>query len=505
MCRLLFLLVSRLPKGLSLEQAMRQTEDKMQQQSPNSNSAGVDDVDETIELFRTFRPKIEWRYVDQLHPNSRNARTHNRKQRRAIAASIKRLGFNNPILIDRDNLIVAGHGRWEAAKSIGLREVPVIQLDHLSTDEVRAYMLADNQLAALAGWDEEILAIELQHLVEVNFNVDVTGFEAPEVDHFIETQLTGPGESHSDVIPATQFDVLPTSQLEDIWLLGPHQLMCGSALNATYLNMLLEGIRAAQVFTDPPFNVPIDGHVCGSGSIKHKEFPMAVGEMSRDEFLTFLSVALTNAARFTKDGSVHYVFMDWRHIDVLLEASRDIYSELLNICVWNKTNAGMGSFYRSQHEFVAVFKYGSASHMNNIQLGRFGRNRSNVWTYAGVNSLKPDRLYELSMHPTVKPVALVSDAIRDSSKRGDVILDPFMGSGTTIIAAEETGRVAYGMELDPQYVDVIVQRWQNFTGTSAIHAETGLSFAEMTIVRHERVPVLPPPPTSHLEEGQSDE
>jgi DNA modification methylase len=472
----------------------------------NDNPGATDfgEVDATVEIYSSFKPIIEWRNVEHLRPNPHNARTHNRKQRRAIETSIRRLGFNCPILIDKINVIVAGHGRWEVAIKIGLNEVPVIVLDHLNPDEIRAFMLADNQLATLAGWDDEILAIELQHLVEMNFNLDVTGFEAPEVDFLIETQLTGPGESRADVIPEVLVNVSPTSRMEDIWILGKHRLMCGSALNYVHLQVLMGEILAVLIFTDPPYNVQVDGHVCGSGAIKHKEFIMASGEMSREEFLAFLTTFLANSSRFILDGAIAYVFMDWRSIDVLLEAGKDVFAELLNICIWAKTNAGMGSLYRSQHEMIAVYKHGTAPHRNNIQLGRFGRNRSNLWTYAGVNTFGSKRLEELSSHPTVKPVALVSDAIRDASKRGDVVLDPFMGSGTTIVAAEETGRVACGMELDPAYVDVAVKRWQDFTGGEAIHAVTGITFDEMTALRNATLPLLPPPSICD-EEGPSNE
>lgn len=465
----------------------------MQQKHPDDIHQRADNVGEAVKLFSAFRPKIEWRKLEELRPNPNNARTHNRKQSRAIAASIKQLGFNNPILIDMNNVIVAGHGRFEAAKGIGLTEVPVIQLNHLNPDEVRAFMLADNQLATLAGWDDEILAIELQHLVEVNFELDVTGFEAPKIDMLIEGQLTGPGSNQADAIPEMNPGEPTVSRLGDVWCLGDHRLMCGDSLSAMHMRYLMRDVRARLLFSDPPFNVRIANNVCGLGTIKHREFVMASGEMTRDEFRAFLLSAISNAARYTMDGAIHFWCMDWRSIDLLLSAGRDVLSEVLNVCVWNKTNAGMGSLYRSQHEMIAVFKHGTAAHLNNIELGKHGRNRSNIWTYPGISSLKPDRMEQLAMHPTVKPVALVSDAIRDASVRGNVVLDPFMGSGTTIIAGEETGRKAYGLELDPLYVDVAVRRWQVFTGGMAYHAETGLSFNEVQDLRNGQVLLLPSP------------
>lgn len=451
--------------------------------------------------IKRFEPKIEFRAVGELRPNKRNPRTHSRKQQRLIAKSIERFGFTNPIGVDADDTVIYGHGRLAAAKMLGMATVPTIRLSHLTHDEILALMIADNQLAALAGWDEEILAIELQHLVEINFDVEVTGFATPEIDHLIETQLTGPASDTADSVPDIEDTTPPVSREGDIWQLGPHRLLCGNALDAAAFTALMGGKLAQMVITDPPYNVQIDGHVCGSGTIKHREFVMAAGELSRTEFQAFLAASLSNAAKASRDGALHYVFMDWRHVDLLLAAGREVFEDLLNICVWNKTNAGMGSLYRSQHELICVFKNGTAPHVNNIQLGRYGRNRSNVWTYAGVNTFKADRLDELRMHPTVKPVALIADAMRDCSKRGGIVLDPFAGSGSTIIAAEETGRVGYAMDLDPRYVDVAIRRWEKFTGGRARHAETGITFAELALIRRSQIPLLPPPVADEAEGG----
>jgi DNA modification methylase len=237
------------------------------------------------------------------------------------------------------------------------------------------------------------------------------------------------------------------------------------------------------VFTDPPYNVRIDGHVCGLGRIKHAEFAMASGEMSEAEFTAFLTTVLGNLAAHSLDGSLAYVCMDWRHLYELLGAGREVYTQLKNICVWNKDNGGMGNLYRSKHELVCVFKVGDAPHLNNIDLGRYGRYRTNVWDYAGVNTLKADRLDELAMHPTVKPVALVADAIQDCTRRGDLVLDAFVGSGTTIIAAERTGRIGYGLELDPHYVEVAIARWEKRTGKRAVHADSGLTIEALGAAR----------------------
>jgi len=424
-------------------------------------------------------PKVLRVLIDALKPNPKNARTHNRKQKRAMAASLRKFGYINPILVDASNTIIAGHCRWEALKELGVSEVPVLVLEHLTDDEIRAYAIADNQLPALASWDKEILATELHYLVELGFDVDVTGFEAPEIDFLIESQLTGPGSSLADAVPDVDEAAPVVSREGDLWKLGKHRLLCGNALETSAYKILLGQKRVLMVFTDMPYNVSVDGNVCGSGAIKHAEFLMASGEMTRTEFQSFIAKALSNIQTVCRDGAVIFACMDWRSIDLLVGVGREVFKGFLNVCIWNKTNAGMGSLYRSQHEMVAVFKSGTKPHVNNVELGKHGRNRSNVWTYAGVNSLRSDRLEELEMHPTVKPVALVADAIRDCSKRGSAILDPFVGSGTTIIAAEETGRVAYAMELDPKYVDVAIRRWEMVTGERAVHAESGATFAEI--------------------------
>ena len=447
-----------------------------------------------------FNPAVEWRNVDRLTPYPRNARTHSTKQINQIAASIKEFGFTNPVLIDADGGIIAGHGRVEAAKLLGLDRVPAIQLDHLTEVQKRAYILADNRLAEKAGWDEELLAVELQYLshIDLDFDIEITGFETVEIDLLIEGLEAG-DDDEADAVPDMDDDVAPVSRVGELWLLGPHRLLCGDALDPASYETLMAGAKAGLVFTDPPYNVEIDGNVCGSGRIKHQDFVMASGEMSEAEFTEFLTTALSNLARNSADGAIHFVCMDWRHAHALLTASRAVYSELKNICVWNKTNAGMGSLYRSKHELVFVFKNGTGAHINNVELGRHGRNRTNIWDYPGVNTLRRDRLDELRMHPTVKPVALVADAVKDCSKRGGIILDAFAGSGTTIIAAGKTGRIAHVLELDPKYVDVAVRRWEAYTGETARHSDTGLSLNALAAARGLPVPEPSATPSSGAE------
>jgi DNA modification methylase len=426
---------------------------------------------------------IEQLPLSALRPYARNARTHSPKQIAQIAASIREFGFNNPVLIDRHAEIIAGHGRVEAARKLGLDTVPCVRLEHLTEAQKRAYILADNRLAEKAGWDREILAIELQHLttIDVDFDVTLTGFEMGEVD-----LLLGAGEAAE--AKADPADVVPEVATGDIWQIGHHRLICGDALAPETYAQLLAGERAQMVFTDPPYNVKIDGHVSGLGAAKHREFAFASGEMSEDEFTRFLARVFANLAGHAIDGAIHFVCMDWRHQGEVLAAARGTYSELKNLCVWAKSNGGMGSLYRSQHELVFVFKSGTAPHINNVELGKHGRYRTNVWQYAGANAFGASRDEDLAMHPTVKPVALVADAILDCSKRKGLILDAFSGSGTTLVAAERTGRRGAAIEIDPAYCDVIVRRLANVCGLAAALDATGQSFDEVAALRRAEAP-----------------
>ena len=421
--------------------------------------------------------QIETLATGSLRPYARNARTHSKAQIKQIADSISRFGFNNPVLIDDSGQIVAGHGRVEAAKLLGLQTVPAVRLSHLSPNDKRAYILADNKLALKAGWDREILAIELQELVQEDFEIELTGFESAEADLIIEEAAEDSSGSAEDETPPLDAG-LPVSRRGDLWLLGRHRLLCADARDNTAYDVLLGGEEAEFVFTDPPYNVPINGHVSGKGKVRHAEFAMASGEQTEAQFIRFLETIFEHLSRHTSDGSIHQHCMDWRHAYEMLTAGRAVYSELKNLVVWNKTNAGMGSFYRSQHELIFVWKNGTAPHINNFELGQHGRNRTNVWTMAGANTFKAGRMDELAMHPTVKPVALVAEALKDCSRRGGLVLDPFAGSGTMLIAAERTGRRSRVMEISPQYADVSVRRWQKYTGKDAVLEGTGQTFDE---------------------------
>jgi DNA modification methylase len=426
-------------------------------------------------------PRIEMVAVAKLRPYARNARTHSRKQVAQIADSIKRFGFTNPVLIGDGNEIVAGHGRVLAAKQIGMADVPVLRLTHLSADERRAYVLADNKLALNAGWDQDLLAIELQALIDLEFDVTVTGFSLAEVDLTLDRarEASSATPDGADAVPALA--ELPISRAGDLWLLGRHRLLCGDARSPADVARLLGGNRADLIFTDPPYNVPVNGHVSGLGRVTHREFAFASGEMSPAEFTQFLKTTLGNAADVARDGAIAFVCMDWRHMRELMDAGEAVFSELKNLCVWNKTNGGMGSFYRSKHELVFVYKVGAAPHTNAFGLGETGRYRTNVWDYPGISSLGANRAEELAMHPTVKPVALVADAIRDCTRRGEAVLDLFGGSGSTLMAAETCGRQSFLLELDPLYCDTIVRRWQTYTGKQATLEATGQLFDDVAI------------------------
>jgi DNA modification methylase len=412
--------------------------------------------------------QIEQVPPDRLTPWARNARTHSRKQIRQIADSIRTFGFTNPVLIDGANTILAGHGRVEAAKLIGMASVPCLRLESMNPAQKRAYVIADNKLALNAGWDEDLLAEELKALLltdDLGFDIGATGFSIPEIDSLVEGLTPEePGDPEDDWVPD---DGPPRCMPGDVWRLGPHRLICGDALDPTVVALLMQGELARMVFTDPPYNVKIDGNVGGSGRIKHREFAMASGEMSTDEFTRFLRASFANLAAVSVDGAIHFICMDWRHLLEVQMAGAEVYSELKNLIVWVKDNGGMGSFYRSRHEFVFAFKVGTAAHVNAFELGQHGRYRTNVWQYRGVNTRKVDRMAELALHPTVKPVQMIADAIRDVSGRGEIVLDLFGGSGSTLIAAQKTGRRGYLCELDPIYCDRIIRRWEAFAKDEA--------------------------------------
>lgn len=433
----------------------------------------------TPEIGRTKPPSLDisYRPPEALRADPRNSRLHSSRQLRHLTESIQSFGFNVPILIDADDRVLAGHARLLAARELGLRQVPTVRLEHLSPEQARAFQIADNRLTELSTWDERLLAEQLQELasVDLDFSIEATGFSMGEIDLRIEGLAEAEAADPDD--PPPELEAQSVSVVGDLWQLGEHRILCGNALEEASYRTLMDADKATMVFSDPPYNVPIDGFVGGKGKIRHREFAMAVGEMSSGEFQAFLATVVGHMTAHSVDGALHYLCMDWRHAHELLAAAERPYS-LKNLAVWVKDRAGMGSLYRSQHELIFVLKHGKGRHRNNVELGRHGRDRSNVWHYPSIVS---DRKGEegdlLALHPTVKPIRLVADAVLDASARGDVVLDPFLGSGTTLMACQRVGRHCRGMELDPRYVDVVIRRWQRDTGDAAIHAGSGQTFA----------------------------
>jgi len=428
------------------------------------------------------RLRIDYLGTGSLSPMPGAPRAHPRSQIKVLEKSIAALGFSVPVLIDRHNRLIAGHARVQAAKNLGLAEIPVIRREDLGDAEVKALMLAENKIATLAKSNDKAEAVILLELsqIELGFDIEATGFHLAEIELKIanidlEGDGTGTADEDERVLVASGPAI---TRPGDQWGMREHRLLCADAREATSWDKLLDGVVADILFADPPYNVPIEGHVSGLGKYKHREFAMASGELTPAQFKGFLQTVMALAHRHAKPGSVHYWTMDSHHIGEISTAGQAIYKRLLNVAVWVKNQPGMGSFYRSQHELVFIYAKGGAAHRNNIQLGRFGRSRSNVWTYPSAASLArtAEEGNPLAMHPTVKPLALITDILLDASVRGEVVADPFAGSGTTLIAAEKLGRKARCMEIDPGYCDTIIRRWQRWTGEAAVRLSDGLSF-----------------------------
>jgi len=413
---------------------------------------------------------IEYIPLGSLKPDPRNPRTHSKNQVQQIADSIGNSGYFNPILVEEDSVIICGHGRYRAAQLQGRETVPVIRLGGLTAAAKRALRIADNKIATNAGWDVELLRVELEEIQAEGLNLELTGFAMGEID----TILAESPDPDDETIPAVPDE--PVTRPGDIWICGPHRIGSGDLLDGSSLAALMAGERADAVVSDPPYNVTINGFANAKG--RHREFQMASGELSPEEFIEFIRKFILVLIGFSRDGAVHFLFMDWRHIQELIAVARALYGAFLNLCVWNKSNAGMGSLYRSKHELIAVFRVGDTPHFNAVELGRHGRNRTNVFDYASVNSFVGSRREDLALHPTVKPTALVADVIQDVTRRGDIVLDGFLGSGTLLLACELTGRRARGLEIEPAYVDVALERWIAMTGQQPILEATGETYEQ---------------------------
>lgn len=433
-----------------------------------------------------LRVAIRYLPTDEVKDNPRDPRTYKKQDLLRAKQNLETCGVIIPFIIQQDATLLFGRIWWEAAKLAHIPMVPTITVEHLTPAQLDAFMLASNRLIERGDWDKRLLGEVLQDLSlqELDFTLDITGFEPAEIDMLIEGLNDEDAADAADELPPTGPRV---TRPEDMWQCRDSRLICGDSRDPAVFLRLMGHALATIVFADAPYNLKIPGNVSGLGKVKHGNFAMASGELTEPEFIDFLETVMKLAAQHSVDGSLHYFAIDWRHVYEMIVAGRRVYTSLENLCVWSKSQPAMGSFYRSQHELFLLFQMGRGSHKNNIQLGRFGRNRSNVWTYPGANSFgrQSDEGNLLKLHPTVKPVALITDVLLDASTRGDAVLDPFMGSGSTLIAAEKVGRRAYGIELSPEYVDVAVRRWERWTGEQAVLDGDGRTFREIENIRAE--------------------
>jgi DNA modification methylase len=419
--------------------------------------------------------------ITAVKPSPHSARQHSRVQRRKLNSLIAKFGQVTPIIVDENYVIVDGHAVYEALLELCYDQIAVVVVANRTEAEIRALRLALNRIGQDTQWDAPKLKVEFEALIALSFDLDLTGFDAVEIDMVLS--IDSPTGNTVEEVAAADVDPQagPTvAQPGDVWHLGRHIVACGDARDNGHLRAIVAEAQVAVVFTDPPYNVKIEGFVSGLGKNQHREFAMASGEMNKEQFIAFLAAFIAALKPTLADGAIVFVCMDWRHAGDLLEAATQQGLEFKNLCVWVKSNAGMGSFYRSQHELVFVFKHGDAPHQNNFGLGQHGRSRTNVWQYRGVNAFGKDRTELLGVHPTCKPVTMIADALLDVSRRGEIVLDPFLGSGSTLIAAENVGRVCIGIEIDPAYCDVAIRRWQKQTGKDAVNAVTGETFTAVT-------------------------
>jgi len=422
-------------------------------------------------LNNSVNIELAIRYIDVsfLKEYKRNVKIHSEKQIAKLLQSMSTYGVVTPILVDKNYELIAGHGRLEALKQLGYQKIPIIMLEHLTEAQIKAYRLADNRIADEAEYNIDLLKIELQELVTCDdFVITDTGFDIAEIDNIIIDDYS---EKKENTDEADEIDNLKNIEKRvhfgDIWKAGEHFVLCGDALKSESYEALLGEEKASLILVDPPYNVRITGHVCGKGKTKHKEFTMASGEMSDEEFENFVSTFIIQLVKFSYDGSLAYIFTDWRGLQIFLNIGKKLYNDLKNICIWNKLTGGMGSFYRSQYEAVCVFKKGTSSHINNVELGKNGRYRTNIWNHRGVSATNPKSLELLKFHPTVKPIGLLHEILLDASAPQNIVLDCFGGSGSTLLACERAKRKARLIEIDPHYCNIILHRWENITGKKA--------------------------------------
>lgn len=413
--------------------------------------------------------------IYEVRPSLRNTRTHPKKQVDQIAASIAENGFTSPILVNPRREIIAGHGRLLAAKQLGLTEIPIIVISGLSEAQERRLRIADNKIGMNAGWDTDLLRVELAEIELSGLDLSLTGFSVGELDVLRGLKL----ETQPKIDPVPSDAI---SETGDIWICGHSRVGCGDLLDRVSLAALMAGEKADAIVADPPYNTSNATHNGGKGQFKHREFKYAHGEMSKNEFVDFLAHTQGAMASHSKPNAVAFIFMDHHHAGEQIEAGDIAFHRRLNIAIWVKSNAGMGSLYRSGHEMVFIHVVGDAPHRNNVALGKHGRNRTNVWNAASVNAFG-SRQDDLALHPTVKPIQLIADAVLDVTAPGDIVLDGFLGSGTSLLAATRVKRRAYGLEIDPAYVDVAIGRWRDLTGLEPVLEGTGETFGEVRLRR----------------------
>jgi DNA modification methylase len=416
--------------------------------------------------------------TQSLKPFPGNPRQHSDAQITLLSRNIQTV-WTDPILVDENRTILSGHARLAAAKHLGLSEVPTLTLSGASEAQKRAILIAENRIAEKSTWDYQLLRGQLQEIIDCDFDVELSGYSTGEIDILLDAPAQTSEPDPLDELDAALLQATAVSRIGDLWKLGNHALLCADARDSRSYEALMGDRRAQQVISDPPFNVKIRGHARGRGKVDHREFVAASGELSAVQFQEFLASAMRHAIAFSSNGSIHCWFQDWRHLPEILNAALPRYSAWMQLLVWNKNNGGQGSFYRSKHELILVFKNGQGKHVNNFGLGATGRYRTNVLDYPGLSGTDPRKREEADLHPTMKPIALIADLIRDCSHRNAIVLDAFAGSGTMLLAAERTGRIARAMELDPLYVDVAIRRWEKATGRKARHASTGLTLEEL--------------------------
>lgn len=417
--------------------------------------------------------------VSDIRPYQNNSKQHSEKQVQQIAQSIQQFGFNNPLLIDADGEIIAGHGRYLAAKLLKLESVPVIRLEHLSNSQKRAFRIADNKISENGGgWDLELLKVELKDLeLNADFDIQITGFDTIDVDVMLsEKPQKAKTTDKENAVPYISDDEVITVT-GDLWLIGDHRLLCGSSLDEKNYEILMDGNLADIVSQDPPYNLSSKS-IGSSGKTKHADFQMAAGEMTPTEFTKFLTDNFALCSKYAKKTALSYQWMDWRHCREILDAGEKSFGALVNLCVWKKPTGGMGKLYRSQHELCFVFSNGDKHYIDNVELGKHGRYRTNCWEYGAVGGFGAHK-NDLKLHPTVKPYEMIKDILLDASPRNGIVLDTFMGSGTSLIAAQKAKRVCYGMELEPKYVDTALRRMLDLFGIDAIHAKSGLTYSTL--------------------------